>query len=170
MYLSTDTELIPQPSMLLSHHEHPSTLGHVAVGSPRSCFSLWGCEADAPQLLSQPAQREKGCSSKELLCCGSCGLRKTLWYLICNQQFPGLSASGRETLGFISRSPWRCSNQTCAGCLLFLCPPKETNQSALKALPCGSALHPPSVPRHCSGHPQPLWNGVKEGCGGLMVP
>lgn len=154
MYLSTGTELISQPSILLSHHEHPGTLGHVGVGSPHSCFSFWGCEGDAPQMLSQPAEQEKGCSSKELLCCGSCGLRKTFWYLICNQQFPGLSASGRETLGCISQSPWRCSNRTYAGCLLFLCPPKETNQSALKALPCGSALHtPPPCPGIALGIP-----------------
>lgn len=32
-------------------------------------------------------------------------------------------------MGFISRSPWRCSNKTCVGCLLFLCPPKETKCS-----------------------------------------
>lgn len=41
VYLSTGTEFISQPSMLLSHHEHPSTFGHVSVGSPRSYFSLF---------------------------------------------------------------------------------------------------------------------------------
>lgn len=86
---------------------------------------LCGC---APQ----PAEQEMGCNLRELLCFGSCGLGKTLEYLICKQQFPGLRISGWERLGFILVEPLEVLEQDLC-CLFAVFFPKGIKLTAIKA-------------------------------------
>ena len=112
------TPLLPSPWISLPRCDHPGALGDVGLGFFHSYFYFFGLwQLTLPSCPPQPAEREVGCNLRELLCSGRCGSGKTLEYLICNQQFPGLRTSGRERLGFILLKPLEVLKQDL--CCLF---------------------------------------------------